>query len=174
MGALVFEPYGPFDIPWDKLPRGRRIASDETIAAWWECLEYANLSTARGVFLFSLRAGKGYTPYYVGKTSRQGFANECFTPHKRNKYNHALALQAGTPTLSLLAHPTRRGPVNHSAIDGLELELIQHAYARNPTELMNERRIEDLPIYSVAGVLRSGRGKPSGDARELRRILGIW
>jgi hypothetical protein len=173
MPPLVFEPYGPFDLPFETLPRGRRIASDEAIAEWWEYLDYDKLGDARGVFVFSLRAGKGYTPYYVGKTSRQTFARECFTSHKRDKYNHALALQAGTPMLSLLAHPTRRGPVNHSAIDGLELELIQHAYARNPDELMNERRIEDLPIYSVAGVLRSGRGKPSKDARELKRILGF-
>lgn len=76
------------------------------------------------------------------------------------------------PTLMFLTYPTRKGPVNHSAIDGLELELINMAYARNEY-LMNERRIEDLPLYSVAGVLRSGRGKPSQDARELKRILGI-
>jgi hypothetical protein len=122
--------------------------------------------------VFALRAGKGCKPYYVGMTSKQDFGRECFTSHKRNKYNHALAMQAGTPTLMLLVHPQRRGSVNHSAIDSLELELINMAYERN-SDLINERHIEDLPIYSVAGVLRSGRGEPSGDAIELRRILGI-
>jgi hypothetical protein len=172
MPPLVFEPYGPFDVPYHRLARGRMIAPDDEIAEWWADLEYTDLSNAKGVFVFSLRAGRGYTPYYVGKTSRQEFGRECFTSHKRNKYNHALALQAGMPTLMFLTHPTRRGPVNHSAIDGLELELINMAYARNE-QLMNERRIEDLPIYSVAGAIRSGRGKPSEDAVELKRILGI-
>lgn len=173
MKPLVFEPYGPFELPIERLPWGRRIAPDRELAAWWKALDYNDLGSARGVFVFSLRAGKGYTPYYVGKTSRQTFSDECFTPHKREKYNHALALQAGTPMMFLVVHPTRRGPVNHSAIDGLELELIQHAYARNPDELMNERRIEDLPIYSISGVLRTSRGQPSRDAQELKRILGI-
>jgi hypothetical protein len=172
MPALVFEPYGPFDVPYHRLARGRVIAPDKEIAAWWDDLGYDDLYFSRGVFVFALRAGKGYAPYYVGKTSRQNFGRECFTSHKRNKYNHALALQAGMPTLMFLTHPVRKGPVNHSAIDSLELELINMAYARNQY-LMNERRIEDLPIYSVAGVLRSGRGKPSADARELRRILGV-
>jgi hypothetical protein len=172
MPPLVFDPYGPFDIPVHSFARGRVIAPDNEIKRWWDDLDYDELHALKGVFVFALRAGKGYKPYYVGKTSKQGFGRECFTPHKRNKYNHALAMQAGTPTLMLLAHPQRRGSINHSAIDSLELELINMAYERNP-DLMNERRIEDLPIYSVAGVLRSGRGKRSEDATELRRILGI-
>jgi hypothetical protein len=170
---IVFDPYGPFPVPVLNLGRGRLIATDDVIDEWWEGLPYTDLGTSRGVFVFSLRAGKGFTPYYVGKTSRQDFAHECFTAHKRNKYNHALALQSGTPMLSFIAHPTRRGPVNHNAIDQLELELIQYAYDRNPDYLMNERRIEDLPRWSIAGALRHGRGKPSADAIALRRILGL-
>jgi len=170
---IVFDPYGPYEVPVLNLDRGRIVATDDAIAEWWGDLPYLDLGLSRGVFVFSLRAGKGFTPYYVGKTSKQDFAHECFTAHKRNKYNHALALQAGTPVMILIAHPPRRGPVNHSIIDQLELELIQYAYDRNPHYLMNERRIEDVPRWSISGALRHGRGKPSADAIALRRVLGL-
>lgn len=171
---IVFEPYGPFVVPVLNLDRGRVVSTDQ-LDEWWEelDLDQEGLSTGRGVFVFSLKAGKGYTPFYVGKTSRQDFEHECFTPHKRDKYNHALASRSGTPVLSLIAYPTRRGAVNHNAIDQLELELIQYAYERNPDGLRNERRIEDIPRWSIAGALRHGRGKPSNEATELRRILGL-
>ncbi len=168
----VFNPYGPFQVPVRHLPRGRVIATDEVIREWWHSSGLPDgIALACGLFVFAMRAGSHYVPYYVGRTSRQGFARECFTPHKRNKYNHALALQGGTPVLCLIAHPKRRGPINNTAICSLEIELIKHAHRCNPN-LLNERLLEALPAWTVAGVLRSN-DHPTESASKLKQILGM-
>jgi len=49
-----------------------------------------DLLNTRGGYIFAIRAGKGFTPWYVGQ-AKKSFKQEIFTPHKKDIYNCVLA-----------------------------------------------------------------------------------
>src|SRR5262249_29851776 len=117
-----------------------------------------------------MKAAKGEKPFYVGKASRQPFRNECFTARKlANHYNIVLGTRKGTPYMSFAHNRRNGGKWSLTAIDDLEDFLIARAAARNP-ELSNQRRDQS---WGIRGVVSSGRGKPSKEARAFRGLLGI-
>ncbi len=170
--SLVFDPYGPFEIPCAKLRVGRIVDRTRLGEFWGDEVDYKALAEDRGVYVFSIsRSGGGFLPCYVGKAVKQSFRDECFAPHKLTKYNEALLSWRGTPHLSLIGHRVGAGRVNGAAIHELETEIIQYAYAVNPG-LLNVRGIK-FAEWSVSGLIRHGRGKPPEDAEHLRRMLDI-
>mgnify|MGYP001560557112 CR=1 FL=1 len=168
---LVFVPEGPFEVPVEHLPRGRRIAASRQMREFWERVG-DDIAGAKGVYLFAMRAGRGFTPYYVGKAARQPFLRECYTPDKRNKFNAALAHQRGTPVIIFLPSPLRRGRTNLPAIAALEQEMIQYGYEKNP-RLLNIHHASDPPKWNVQGVLRGGRGRRSEAAKAALKMMAI-
>ncbi len=89
----LFIVYGPYEIPVNKQKYGRRISKEFTEEnKFWEENE---MEDDRGCYVFAMKT-KGYTPYYVGKTSR-AFKKECFTADKETKYNHVLAERKRDP-----------------------------------------------------------------------------
>ena len=127
-----------------------------------------------GVYVFAIRAGKGYTPIYVGKTARQSFESEVFTVTNRaNHYNPALlGYERGVPVLFLLVHPRGKGKVNQRAIDQVETFFIDVASNKNP-DLSNVKKKKQHK-WRVSGVVRGkqGEGKKYA-AQELRRALDM-
>jgi len=86
---MRFGTFGPFDIPRDEYGNVSDSLSD-----FWEAVdsEWEALSNGRGCYVFGISpsGGSRVEPWYVGKTNRQGFDCECFTPHKLNHYSRAL------------------------------------------------------------------------------------
>ena len=159
---------GPFEVPAYRGRAARTISSEEA-RRFWDA--HSDFGSRRGCYLFGIRSGGGITPIYVGKATR-GFRQEVFAPHKITKYQQALAdYGRGTPILLFLTAPRSRGAPNRGAIEELEEFLIQTAVSQNP-ELLNvkgTRRAE----WAIAGVLRSGVGRPSAAARLLKTMLDI-
>src|ERR1700722_6065300 len=59
------------------------------------------LADACGCFGFPVRAGKGYTPHYVGQAYKTTLLLEALNPPNVNKYNQILD-KKGTPVIFFL------------------------------------------------------------------------
>lgn len=160
--------HGPFEIPTYE-GKAAKIITAENIKEFWS--NYDVIARERGCYLFGIRAGRGITPYYVGRATRN-FKREVFASHKLAKYQQSLAdYRKGTPVLFFVAAPTSKGATNVSAIEEMEEYLIQTAVSRN-TDLLNVKGTKK-ERFAIAGVLRSGVGKPSKAARSLKGCLGL-
>jgi len=164
-----FAPIGPFKVPTSKQPGGKTISGNNIDMFWERHSEYAE---DVGCYVFAIRAGKGYTPIYVGKATK-GFDSEAFASHKHAKYLQALAgYRKGTPVLFFISYPrTKKGATNKKHIAALEKLLIQQAALTNP-RLLNIKNTS-VPKWGIAGVVRSTTRKRSKAAKELRRALGF-
>lgn len=146
---VKFSVHGPFEIPIYEGQAARLIRADEGREFF---SRHHALAQAAGCYVFGMRAGKGITPFYVGKATRT-FAQECFSPDKLNRYNEVLVnYSRGSPVLFLVVHPRQTGRRNSSAIAELEDFLIQNA---------------------VAGVVNSSGGKPSAAAEAFAKMMGL-
>lgn len=166
--ATTFTVEGPFDVPFYQGRAGRTI-TDDNVKEFWQ--GHPELADRRGCYVFGIRAGKGMTPAYVGRATRS-FKIEAFAHHKLTRYQQFLAdYQRGTPILSFLIAPTKRGAPNTAHIHELEDFLIQTAAAANP-ELLNIRGT-NAEEWGIAGILRGGKGKPSENAKEFRKLIKL-
>ena len=164
--ATIFDVYGPFDVPYYQGAAGRTI-TDDNVGEFWE--SYGDFAKNKGCYVFGIKAGRGYTPAYVGKATKT-FKQEGFAAHKLAKYQQFLAdYRKGTPILFLVIAPTKRGAPNLTHIKELEEFLIQVALAANP-DLLNIKGTE-MEEWGIAGVLRGGQGKPAKDAKEFKKIM---
>jgi len=160
--------HGPFDI--DPSKSTRHVSAKHGKDFW--AARGAILAPKQGIYVFAMRAGKGFTPWYVGQ-AKKGFKQETFTPHKLGKYNQALSLAGkGTPVLFLVAPQGSQRKVPVTEINHMEKELIQDALLENP-RLTNVQHTKNVPRWSIRGVVRSGPGKPPANAREFRIMMGL-
>ena len=166
--ATIFTVNGPYEVPVYQGKGGRTVTTDE-VKQFWKDNAWAG--KLRGCYVFGIRAGKGLTPTYVGKATR-GFKQEAFSPHKLTKYQQSLAdYQKGTPILFFVTAPSKKGAPNTAHIGELEKFLIQVALTANPY-LLNVKGTK-AEQWGIAGVLRGGKGKPSNDARQFKRLVKI-
>jgi hypothetical protein len=166
----VFSVSGPFDVHLEPNKGGKMVAKD--LDAFWE--EVGEHRHDVGVYVFAIRAGKGFTPIYVGKTARQSFENEVFTVTNRaHHYNPALLnYTKGVPVLLLIVHPRGKGKINHKAIDQVETFFIDVASIKNPG-LSNVQKKKQHK-WRVSGVVRAKPGEGTAHAaRELKRAVGL-
>jgi|ACXJ01.1.fsa_nt_gi hypothetical protein len=168
MKVAKFIVKGPFAVDAPLLASGRHISGKEAKVFWDQ---HSTLATERGCYIFAFRAAKGIVPIYVGKAAKS-FAQEVFADHKLNKYNQGLASRKkGTPILFFVCLKKSKGPVNRKAIGEVESHLIQLGLAAN-RKLLNNSKTK-VEAWSIAGVVRSGVGKPSKSAIELCRCLKL-
>jgi hypothetical protein len=166
--VITFTVQGPFDVPVYQGKAARTITPDEVKTFW---TGHPAAAGRRGCYVFCIRAGGGVTPLYVGRATRS-FKQEVFQPHKLAKYQQGLAdYRKGTPVLFLISYPQKRGAPSGSAIAELEAFLIQSAIKRNP-DLLNVKGTRKAE-WAIAGVVRSGVGKPSKSARLLKSALSL-
>jgi hypothetical protein len=141
--------------------------------------EDEDLPDACGCYLFALQNGANIVAWYVGKTERRTFYQECFQATKINYYNETLIDHNGTPLLFLLprltnsgnrfSKPTRTG---YRDIDFLETLMIGMALERNPS-LTNIKKTKLLREMVVPGVINSPQARPRGPVIDLRNALGL-
>lgn len=75
---MNFYPYSPIAIP--RTTKGLIANDSESLRLFWSGVEAIEegLSNAIGIYIFSIRAGGGIIPWYVGKAEKQSFSKECF------------------------------------------------------------------------------------------------
>ncbi len=133
------------------------------------------LPDACGCSIFAIQNGNNIVPWYVGKTERRTFKNECFQPTKINYDKEALVDHRGAPLLFLLPRLTASGKKfskptagSYKDIDYLETLLIGMALEKNG-EIFNVRKTALLREMVVPGVINS----PKGARTQPRRICGM-
>ena len=177
--TIEYKIFGPFELP--QTEKRNRIDDKKIKNEFWERvdIEENDLPEACGCYIYSIRAGKGALPWYVGKAAKQTFKQECLQAHKLVKYNEILNKRSGTPLLYFVAKITPTGRFSSIAgskngyvdIDFLERLFIGMSLNRN-RDLLN---LKDTKLYSqitVPGILNS-RKKPDKAARQLKSVLGI-
>ena len=163
-----FVVYGPYEVP-AYYGKAARAITEENIKEFWQ--RHTDMGSHRGCYVFGIRAGRGLTPGYVGKATKT-FKQEVFTSHKLAKYQRLLAdYHKCTPVLFFVVSPKHIGKPNATHIGELEDFLIQVALAANP-DLLNIKGTRQEE-WSITGVLRSGKGKPSAAAKALIRALKL-
>ena len=138
---------------------------------WKRSDELERLGGERGCYVFAIRAGRGFTPIYVGKATKS-FKQECLNSANKHKFADGLAdYKKGTPVLYFVRHPPQKGKSNSKQIGEIENFLIQNASIRN-LDLQNVRGRE-APKWSIRGVIRGGQRKPTRAESEFRKLMGI-
>jgi len=161
-----YDVQGPFAIDKSVLLHGKT-----NLPEFWEAGKQSDVAGRVGVYVFCLRAGKGITPYYVGK-SEKAFRTEAFTDRNRLKYTQALdGYKRCTPVMFFVVRPIKKGQIG-SEIHDLEEALIHLGYTKNP-QIKNINRLPaDEPTWSIGGVLRS-KGHRTDAARAFRKAMGM-
>jgi len=175
---MNFYPHSAFEIP--RQDNGLIAGDKESMLDFWARVDDEQedkLSGAIGCYIFSIRAGKGALPWYVGLAEKQSFRKECFTSHKLVHYNNAVANRRGTPLLTLVAKYTPGnkllGPTGgeHRDIQFLEAMLISNCLSRN-AELFNIRDTKLLREMVVPGLINTPQGKAAASVSDFRVLIG--
>ena|SRR5579859_3802456 len=133
------------------------------------------LSKACGCYVFAIRAGKGYTPYYAGQACKQSIFREALNRSNREKYNKACSESKGKPVLFLLPMLSPNGRYRKKgggglAINFLERWLIAAALMKNP-KVLNSKETKILRNITVTGILNAKRGEATKASHLLSRAL---
>jgi hypothetical protein len=149
--------------------------------SFWQrvCQQETHLPDACGCYIFVLQNGHNIIPWYVGKTEKNTFRNECFQATKINYYNDALISRHGKPLLFLVARVTASGKKfskpttsGYRDIEYLESMLIGIALERN-SNLLNVKKTKLLREMVVPGVINSPQAAPVQAVRDLKNALGL-
>ena len=176
--VLNFYPYSPIAIP--RTTKGLIANDGESLRLFWSGVEAIEegLSNAIGMYIFSIRAGGGIIPWYVGKAEKQSFSKECFQHHKLTHYNNAVVGRRGTPMLTFIPKLTKtdyfsspNGKVQND-ISTLENMLIGTCLKKN-RQLLNARDTKLYREMCVPGYLNSPKGGVPSNVREFKVLLGL-
>ncbi|MGC2425033.1 MAG: hypothetical protein WA666_11855 [Nitrospirota bacterium] len=160
--------------------KNRKI--DEDNACWKtpECDK--DYCTYPGCYVFALKISGGYRPIYVGKTNKS-FKDESFSTSNLKKYNEALIEHKGIPVLFFIydsnfkKYNGKISQKNSKIITKVENVLIEAGAIKNP-DLKNIRGKNKKIEWSIKGVINNnihnnGKGKPNGDARTFKKMMGF-
>lgn len=174
---MIFDVFGPFEL---ERYTPKQIITKDSLRDLKPEMDGCEdgLSDAMGCYVFAIRAGKGYTPYYVGQATRRAIADEALNPTNREKYNKALSESKGTPVLFALPMRTpklkfrkrKKADGSLSVLEFLEEWLIAAAIEKN-NDLINNRKTRFLRNIRVKGILNADRGEATKDSTLLRATL---
>lgn len=163
-----FVTYGPFEVPTHRGRRGRIVRSKEASEFF---RRHPRLASRRGCYVFAMRAGRGIVPTYVGEATK-GFKQEAFAPDKLGKCNETLVdYERGTLVVFFVVAPQGRGRPAEKQIGLVEAFLQQTGVAANP-DLLNVRGTKQAQ-WSIRGVIRADRGRPSQSAAAFRSAMKL-
>lgn len=177
---------GPFDIDCYIAKRGGKRLLEEystksglknshfatTINSTIAQMGYAELNYLRGNYVFGLRAGKGFTPYYVGKALKSGLLIEAMNSRNRLQYNKCISNYKGTPVMFFLLPPIRKGKDNLRVLSEAEKFLIEIAYLKTGDYLINKQHAK-IPKWGINGVIRSEKGRSTLASRKFKSMMGF-
>lgn len=164
------EVFGPFGIPFDLVGSVKKIGKAEETAFWAQD-GVDQFKTKHGVYIFAMRAAKGFTPWYVGRAGK-GFVKEIFTPDKVVKYREVFDRGTrGSPVMFFVTKGGSRNKVGTKVIGEVEQALIVAAGAKN-SNLVNVHHNKDRE-WCIKGVMYSSPGKPTTIARQFKAMMGM-
>ena len=166
-----FQIFGPFQVDGDK------VADKEYLKAFWkECDdEFAQLSEANGLYVFSLSIGSNYDPNYVGITKKREFCKEVFNPSNVVKILNDFAPKRGKLNLHLVAKPKDNNAgfyrSSKRSLLWTEMFLLMLCRKKNPDilNIVGHTFLEDCAIEGVTSPSK-GRGKT---IKTFRNALGF-
>ncbi|MBR1092080.1 hypothetical protein JQ621_31920 [Bradyrhizobium manausense] len=168
-----FQVYGPYEV------NRERVSDRNWQNGEWDYIDDlvgADLSSAKGAYVFSLRHGEKYTPLYVGITNK-GFRHEVFGVHNREKVHYNWRKEKGQIVFHLLAKPksVRRGfskNIRRDWLQALEALLI-FMCRRSNKKLLNKKHMKWLDAVGILGVTHTEvhRGKPPREIQTFKRVL---
>ena len=174
---MHFDVAGPFDLTRHG---SKKIITDVSIRILKPQLESweVGLSDACGCYVFAVRAGKGYSPYYVGQACKRSILMEALNPSNREKYNKVLGDRTGTPVLFFVALRTPTGKFRKKSqvsgglahVDFLERWLIATSIEKNH-RLINNKETQFLRKLHVAGIFNARKGESTQASQDLRKTL---
>jgi len=174
---LNFYPYVPVEIP--KQQNGLICTDRDEMKSFWGKVDNLEdgLSSAIGIYIFSIRAGRGVLPWYVGKSEKTSFLKECFQPHKLKHYNNCIASRKGTPLLTLIPKLTASGNFaepngnDQKGISTLEKMMIGACLQKNK-KLVNARDTKLFRDMVVPGYLNTPQGGVTNGVKEFKKLIG--
>ena len=162
---------GPYELPFDTNGNGKRIGRPEA-RQFWADKATNHLLLKQGCYVFAMRVGKGFKPWYVGRAGK-GFGQEVLTDHKRDHYNDVLFKKPrGTPVMFFVTPPARKRAVPAGELNHMEKELIQFALKKNPG-LKNVQNTKNTPKWTIKGVVRAGRGRRGTTEQKFKTMMGM-
>jgi hypothetical protein len=171
MGTNPFQILGPFEV------NGAKVADKEYQKAFWkECdEEFAELSEANGLYLFSLGIGSNFDPNYVGITKRQ-FCKEVFNPSNVVKILNTFEPKRGKLYLHLLAKSKDEPYVgfyraSKRSLLWTEMFLLMLCRKKNP-EILNIAGHTFLEDCAIEGVTYPSKGR-GRTIKTFRNALGF-
>jgi len=172
MSRKMLKVFGPYKVPVRKQKSGHgKMIDKEHECKFWDKIRDEGLERKQGCYIFALRAGRGATPWYVGKAGKS-FEQECFALDKLNKYNKALFEgKKGTPVLFFVALDGKKKKIAGKTIKEVETYLIQVAKDAN-RELINKSKTKP-PNWGITRVVRGGQGRPLAAELLFRTMLGF-
>ena len=173
--STVLKVFGPFSVGCEKKPIGSaKQVGKEHIKDFWNTEITRSYAAKQGCYVFAMKAGRGYTPWYVGKATKS-FKQECFSGQNLGRYNKVLFKgQRGNPVIFLVA-PSEKGKnkVKEQVINDMEKFLIQTARYANPEITEIQIHHTKLPQWSIKGVVRGGVGKRDATTKAFVKMMGF-
>lgn len=164
----IFDVVGPLKVPFYSGKGGRAI-TDEDVRRFWAL--HKVYKERRGCYVFGRRAGKGFTPGYVGKATKS-LGQEVFAHHKLSRYQQFLVdYGKGTPVLFFIMPPVKQGKPNSSLMGKIERYLINLGFTAN-SKLLNQQYTKPEG-WGIRGVIRGGQGKVAKGTIGFRQMMGI-
>ena len=167
-----FKVYGPVAIPFSQKDKTKRITLEDTKNFLANLVE-RGISKKQGCYIFCLRAGLGFRPWYVGKATK-GMHQECMHDGKRTKYNQVLFEgKKGTPVMFfVLPLGQQKNKAPEKTIAEMEKFLIKAGYERNK-DIMNTHHAKD-DTWTIKGVYgKYGSGKPTKEESSFKTMLKL-
>lgn len=150
----------------------------DDIQGIWEKIEEEDkpgLRNASGCYIFSIRNGRNFKTWYVGKAEKTRFSTEVFNRNNMIKCKELLK-KNGELNLFLLPRltPTRKfaKPQPSRHIRHLEVHLISWALKSNEN-LFNVHYATIFSELEVPGLFNDGPGHPPSEVQNLKRALGL-
>jgi hypothetical protein len=175
---MNFDVAGPFKI--NRYGKKSKIINDQSLEEFKGVIDslkgrHEGLSDAIGCYVFAIRAGKGYTPYYVGQTCRQSLVKQALNPSNIMKFNKVCSSGSGNPFLFFIPMLTKsdryaKKTKGNKAIKYLERWLIDVAISKNPG-LINKIETHFLKNMYVTGIYNAAQGGSTTASKLLFKTL---
>jgi hypothetical protein len=172
---MNYEVFGGFAIPRKDNRHG------DFDKSFWDTVvkkKDSDLPNACGCYVFALKNGDNIVAWYVGKTEKRTFQQECFGAAQINIYNEVLVNHSGKPLLFILPRLTSAKKIfskptkgRYRDVEFLETLLIGMALDRNKY-LTNIKKTKLLREMIVPGVINSPQARPMKAVSDLRNALG--
>lgn len=164
---------GPYPLQFNE----KGMLNKEEIAKFFSG-EASGFSSKHGVYVFAVKHGQTYLPYYVGKT-KNSFKAEIFNSSNLRKYEFVFRERNGKPVMFLLVPSDEVGlAVNKEKkvskkradiIKEIEEFFIQLSACVNP-KLLNKQNAKG-PKWSIKGVLNTNQGRPDKETSSFKTMF---